>query len=262
MKAQLAAARLLVAGVGLLAVVAGCSSSPAAGPSSSPPTTAASAGGTVPIPTNTLSTVAPTDAAQPPELPEQATAPPPAAAGPVSSKNLPAPAKLGTGWKTYTDPGGAEAGFVGNETWTRSRAPQQAAYEALPVGCGNPLPTSSLPVPEHALQGSYLTGAGKPATVLVLRFADAGRAKGYYGGYQARMAACGAKGSLQVKQLWSSSEAAASVRSYEDAESFVEVSALKGSTVALLAQSSTTPDTQAAWARSVVPALEAVIDLP
>jgi hypothetical protein len=216
----------------------------------------------VPVPTNTLSTVAPTDAAQPPNLPEQATAPPPAAAGPVSSKNLPAPAKLGTGWKTYTDPGGSEAGFVGNETWTRSRAPQQAAFEALPVGCGNPLPASSLPVPQHALQGAYRTGAGTPATVLVLRFADSGRAQGYYSGYQARMSACGDKGNLQVKQLWTSPEATASVRSYEAGESFVEVSSLKGSTVALLAQSSTTPATQADWARAVVPALQAVIDLP
>ncbi|WP_328320649.1 hypothetical protein OHA70_22335 [Kribbella sp. NBC_00382] len=214
------------------------------------------------MPTNTLNTTPPTNAAEPPALPEQATAPPPAAAGPVSSRNLPAPAKLGKGWKTYTDPGGSEAGFVGNETWTRSRAPQQAAYEALPVGCGHPLPTSSLPVPKHALQGSYRTAAGKSATVLVLRFADAARASGYYTGYQARMTACGDKGNLQVKQLWSAPDAVASVRSYEEAEAFVEVSTLKGSTVALLAQSTATPGNQAAWARSVVPALQAVIDLP
>lgn len=209
-----------------------------------------------------MSTVAPTDAAQPPELPEEATAPPPAAAGPVSSKNLPAPTKLGAGWKTYTEPGGAEEGFLGNQTWTRSRKPHQAAFEALPVGCGNPLPTSSLPVPKHALQGSYRTAANKPATVLVLRFADADQASGYFGGYQARMAACGDKGELQVKQLWSEKEAAASVRSYVGAEAFVELSALKGSTVALLAQASGTPDTQAEWARSVVPELQAVIDSP
>lgn len=180
----------------------------------------------------------------------------------MSSKNLPAPGKLGSGWKTYTEPGGAEAGFLGNQTWTRSRKPHQAAFEALPVGCGNPLPTSSLPVPEHALQGSYRTAANKPATVLVLRFADADKASGYYRGYQARMAACGDKGELQVKQLWSSQEATASVRSYVDADAFVELSTLKGSTVALLAQATTTPGTEAEWARSVVPELQAVIDLP
>jgi hypothetical protein len=178
----------------------------------------------------------------------------------VSSKNLPAPAKLGAGWKTYTEPGGAEEGFLGNKTWTRSRKAHQAAFEALPVGCGNPLPTDSLPVPEHALQGSYRTSANKPATVLVLRFADADKAAGYYSGYQARMAACGDKGELQVKQLWTEKEAAASVRSYVGAEAFVELSTLKGSTVALLAQASGRPETQAEWARSVVPELQAVID--
>ncbi|GAA0958357.1 hypothetical protein GCM10009554_70470 [Kribbella koreensis] len=248
----------LALALGAVALLYGCSAEPAAEPAPTPTAT----GGTVPVPTNTLNTTPPTDAAEPPALPEQATAPPPAAAGPVSAKNLPAPAKLGKGWKTYTDPGGAEVGFVGNDTWTRSRAPQQAAYEALPVGCGNPLPTDSLPVPAHALQGTYRTPAAKPATVLVLRFADSTRAKAYYTGYQARMTACGTKGGLQVKQLWSSPDAVAAVRSYEAAEAFVEVSTLEGSTVALLAQSSTTPDQQAAWARAVVPALQAVIDLP
>jgi hypothetical protein len=250
--------KIVLAVVTAAALLCGCSAKTPEVAASTP----TSSGGTVPIPTNTLSTVAPTDAAQPPELPEQATAPPPAAAGPVSSKNLPAPAKLGTGWKTYTDPGGAEAGFLGNETWTRSREPHQAAFEALPVGCGKALPTASLPVPKHALQGSYRTGAGQPATVLVLRFADAGAASGYYGGYQARMTACGDKGNLQVKQLWSSPEAVASIRAYLDAEAFVEVSTLKGSTVALLAQAAAKPDAQAAWARSVVPVLQAVIDSP
>ncbi|WBQ03598.1 hypothetical protein [Kribbella sp. CA-293567] len=250
--------RAVLAAVAAAVLLCGCSSEPAANSAATP----SPSGGTVPIPTNTLNTVPPTDAAQPPELPEQATAPPPAAAGPVSSKNLPAPAKLGTGWKTYADPGGAEAGFLGNETWTRSREPHQAAFEALPVGCGKPLPTDSLPVPKHALQGSYRTGAGQPATVLVLRFTDAGQAAGYYGGYQTRMTACGTKGSLQVKQLWSTPDAVASIRAYEGAEAFVELSTVKGSTVALLAQASATPDAQAAWARSVVPALRAVIDSP
>ncbi|GAA1613789.1 hypothetical protein GCM10009789_79950 [Kribbella sancticallisti] len=180
----------------------------------------------------------------------------------MSAKNLPAPAKLGAGWKTFTDPGGAEEGFLGNETWIRRRDAHQAAFEALPIGCSNPLPTGSLPVPEHALQGTYRTGSGQPATVLVLRFADAAKASGYYGGYQSRMKGCGVKGSLKVEELWSEKQAAASVRSYEDAESYVEVSVARGSTVALLAQVSAAPDRETSWTRSVVPALQAVIDSP
>jgi hypothetical protein len=76
------------------------------------------------------------------------------------------------------------------------------------------------------------------------------------------MTACGAEGNLQVKQLWSTPTAAAAVRSYADAEAFVEVSTLKGSTVALLAQASISPAAQIAWTRDVVPALQSVIDLP
>jgi hypothetical protein len=217
-------------------------------------------GGTVPVPTNTLSSTKPTDAAVPPELPEQATAPPPANAGPLTADNLPAPEKLGTGWKTYTDPGGAEAGFIGNNTWTRRRDPHQASYEALPSGCAGQPVKGSLPVPAYALTGSYRTADALPATALLLRFSTSAAATAYYRGYETRMKACGTGGDLSVKQLWEDDTAATAVRSYAGAESYVDLSVLKGSTVALLATTSTQPDKQADWARSVVPALESVID--
>ncbi|HEU4947775.1 MAG TPA: hypothetical protein VFT31_11530 [Kribbella sp.] len=215
------------------------------------------------MPTNTLSTARPTDAAVPPELPEQATAPPPSTAGPVTARNLPAPEKLGQGWRTYVDPGGAEMGFLGNQTWTRSREAHQAAYEALPVGCANPLPSGSLPVPEHALQGSYRTAGNGPATVLLLRFGEPEKASSYYKGYQARMSACGAGAAgLMVDRLWSEDAAAASVRRYTGAEVYVEVSVLRGSTVALLAAESSDPAGQVGWTHRVAPELMAVIDQP
>src|SRR6266540_4309526 len=157
-------ARMVRASVGGALVgtvlLAGCSSDadkqavPAA---ASTPTSPSTVDATVPIPTNSLSTAKPTDAAVPPETPEQATAPPPATAGPLSTRNLPAPGKLGAGWKTYADPGGAEQGFVGNKTWTRQRDAHQAAYEALPVGCAGQLPSGSLPVPQYALQAADRT---------------------------------------------------------------------------------------------------------
>jgi hypothetical protein len=219
-------------------------------------------GGTVPVPTNTLSTQQPTDAAVPPELPEEATAPPPATAGPLSAHNLPAPEKLGAGWKTYVDPGGAEEGFLGNQTWTRRREPHQAAYEALPLGCAGQLPSGSLPVPQYALQGAYRSADDKPGTALLLRFTDPGKASAYRAGYQARMAACGEGGDLSVKQLWTEDTAAAAVRRYagDEAEQYVDVSVVRGSTVALLAAASAQPDGQAEWAHSVARALDEVID--
>jgi hypothetical protein len=252
----------LLASVAVLGLLVGCSNSAASG-EPPPPTTPipSTVGGTVPVPTNTVGTTNPTDAAKPPQLPEQATAPPPASAGPVSAKNLPAPDKLGQGWKTYTDPGGSEQGFLGNDTWTRRRDGHQAAYEALPVGCSNPAPKGSLPVPLHALQGSYRTGANQPANALLLRFADATKAKAYFTGYQARMKACGDGGDLAVRPLWSTETAAGAVRRYVGADAFVEVSLVQGSTVALLAQQTAKPDDQADWSHSVVAALEAVIDL-
>ncbi|GAA1582387.1 MULTISPECIES: hypothetical protein [Kribbella] len=254
MKALLAACALTLA-------LAGCTSKPVA---EQQPTTStaipSTVSGTVPVPTNTLPTDEPTDAAVPPQLPEQATAPPPANAGPLTADNLPAADKLGAGWKTYTDPGGAEAGFIGNNTWTRRRDPHQASYEALPSGCSGQPVNGSLPVPSFALTGSYRTNDAQPATALLLRFKRAAEASTYYEGYQTRMQACGKGGDLAVQQLWSTTTAAAAVRSYAGAESYVDVSVLKGATVALLATTSAHPEQQSDWAHTVVPALEAVID--
>jgi hypothetical protein len=268
---QLSRAALGRAWVGALVgmvVVAGCGGSgadkkavPAA---NSPATSPSTVGGTVPIPTNTLSTAKPTDAAEPPETPEEATAPPPATAGPLSARNLPAPGKLGAGWKTYADPGGAEQGFLGNKTWTRRRDAHQAAYEALPVGCAGQLPSGSLPVPQYALQGAYRTGDAKPATALLLRFSDSTKAKTYYAGYHERMTACGDGGDLSVKQLWSEDNAAAAVRRYGgvEAEAYAEVSVVQGSTVALLAAASSTPTTQSPWTHTAAQVLTTVINTP
>ncbi|WP_433166918.1 hypothetical protein [Kribbella sp. CA-247076] len=258
--------RAVAAAAALSVLLVGCSSEETPQAASTPSETPipSTVGGTVPVPTNTLNTVKPTDAAVPPELPEEATAPPPATAGPLNARNLPAPGTLGAGWKTYVDPGGAEEGFLGNQTWTRRREPHQAAYEALPVGCAGQVPTGSLPVPQYALQGAYRTGDGKPGTALLLRFPDAAKAMAYRTGYHARMAACGSGGDLSVKQLWSEDAAAAAVRRYagDEAEQFVDVSVVQGSTVALLAAASAAPDTQADWAHGVVQALKAVIDSP
>lgn len=230
-----------------LTVVAGCSAEPTAGPS-----TAASSSTPSPTPTN---------AAEPPDQPEEATAPPPSTAGPVTAANLPQAAALGTGWKTYADPGGAEDGFQGNATWTRRRDPHQAAFEALPVGCAQPLPDSALPVPRHALQGAYRNPRDAPATVLVLRFAEAGQASAYFRGYGERMRACGrgAHG-LAVEPLWSGSGAAAAIRRYAGAETFVEVAVLRGASVALLANSAGNARSDEAWSRAVAGRVAAVVD--
>jgi hypothetical protein len=256
--------------VALVTSVAGCGAAaePAArsgAPTSGAPTSV-DTGPTVPIPTMAPNTLKPTDAATPPDTPEPATAPPPPVAGPLGPRNLPSPAVLGHGWRTFNDPGGAEQGFQGNQTWTRRRDPHQAAFEALPIGCANPLPDSALPVPRHALQGSYRNAHGGPATVLVLRFGSASDASSYFIGYGARMRACGAPRDasyqgLAVVPLWTTSDAAATVRRYTGAETFVEVAVRRGASVALLASSAgaSTGTTRGdrAWTRGVAPHLAA-----
>ena len=180
----------------------------------------------------------PTDAAEPPDTPEPANAPPPPTSGPLSARNLPAPAELGEGWKVYDDPGGAEKGFLGNGTWTRKRDAHQAAYEALPIGCAGGATGASLPIPQYALQGTYHNQAGGPAQLLVLRFADETKAAAYFDGYRARLQACAKPGgSLTVTSLWSSDSASAWVRRYTDA-SYTEVSVRSAASVALLATTS------------------------
>jgi hypothetical protein len=74
------------------------------------------------------------------------------------------------------------------------------------------------------------------------------------------MKSCGTGGDLSVKQLWATTTAAAAVRSYAAAESYVDLSVVHGSTVALLATTSAQADKQSDWARSVVPTFEKVID--
>lgn len=236
--------------------VGGCGDSTPAATSGSPSASGApSSAGTSP-------TGPPTDAAQPPDEPEPATAPPPKNAGPLGPANLPVPAALGAGWQVYADPGGAERGFLGNGGWTRRRAAHQAAFEALPIGCAKDLPSASLPVPEHALQGTYRNRAAAPATVLALRFGSGEQATSYLTGYATRMKACGSSGSgtLTVQPLWSGDEAVASLRRYTGAETYVEVVVRAGSTVALLATTAYGPDAAEPWTRATAPELAATID--
>ena len=69
-------------------------------------------------------------------------------------------------------------------------------------------------------------------------------------------------GDLSVKQLWSDQSATAAIRSYTAAESYVDLSLTQGTTVALLAATSTHPESRSDWAHATTQALQAVIDSP
>lgn len=240
--------RRYLTGIALLLVLAGCSDNTEPTAVDQPSATA-----TTPTPTPTPT---PTDAAEPPDSPEPATATPAASAGPLSARNLPAPAALGKGWTSYDDPGGAEKGFQGNGTWTRRRDAHQAAYEALPVGCAGGVSKTGLPIPQYALQGTYRNQAGSPAQLLVLRFADEAKATTYFDGYRARLRGCSKPGgALTIKPLWTTSAQSAWQRRYTDA-SYTEVSVRSVSTVALLANSAAPTD---AWTHAAATKLVSTI---
>jgi hypothetical protein len=238
--------------------LAGCGADPVPASSGTTPTAAASST-TVPTPAPRRTTPA-TNAAEPPDTPEPQTAPPPRTAGPLTARNVPPPGELGGGWTTYDDPGGSEAGFIGNGSWTRRRDAHQAAFEALPLGCANVLPATPMPVPRNALQATYRNQHHAPAQVLVLRFATPAQASSYLSGYLARMSACGSGGNLSVLPMWRTTDAAASVRRYAGAETYAEVAVRRGATVGLLATSTTDPAAERAWTRTAAIRLAARVD--
>lgn len=116
-----------------------------------------------------------------------------------------------------------------------------------------------MPVPTHALQGAYRNAQGAPATALILRFAKPEQAAAYYQGYSLRMRACG-RGTLTVEPQWNEQAAAAVIRRYEAGEAFIEVSAVKGKSVGLLASASGEPAADVAWSRKAVKELAAVME--
>ena len=253
------------------ALLAGCAADAGQPASSGPGTPGTSVVASAGVPSQAASAVpapavprepAPTDARVAPIAPEPAESPPPSTAGPLGMANLPAAESLGPGFRTYDDPGGHESGFLGNGTWARARDPHQAAFEAQPVGCGRPLPDASMPVPSHALQGSYRNPQGLPAHALVLRFASSAQAATYFARYNALMKRCapvrGAE--LGVSTLWSRDGATAFVRSYAQQGRFAEVAVVSGASVGLVATSSERSARETAWTRAVAPRVAAVID--
>ena len=101
-----------------------------------------------------------------------------------------------------------------------------------------------------------------PASALLLRFADSAKATAYFSGYQNRMKSCGTGGDLAVKQLWSDDSAATAIRTYAGAESYVDISVLQNTTVALLATTSTDPESQTPWSHTTAQTLQTTIDSP
>lgn len=118
---------------------------------------------------------------------------PAAASGPLAARDLPAPAELGGQWRPFADPGGHEAGFAGNGTWTRARDVNRVLQEIAPLGCPRAVPAGGGSPPRHALEGTYRQVSGDGAAVaLVLEWADEEGAAAFMRRHGAAVAACAA----------------------------------------------------------------------
>jgi len=191
----------------------------------------------------------PDNAAEAPATVRQPSGPAPTKAGPLSRADVPDPTLLGKGWQRYVEPGGTEEGWLGNGTSVRARDPHEAANGALPLGCAD-RPGLVLPVPTHALQGSYRSVAtDDPARVVVLQFSSSREARGYFVGLTTLLDGCdeadGPAG-LVVRKLATQPTYNLGDRHYGNAGRWSEVDVLAGDRVAVLLSSRPIGDERAA----------------
>lgn len=169
---------------------------------------------------------------------------------------LPAADILGGQWTPYADPGGSEAGWIGNGTFAHGRDAHEAAFGVLPLGCQRRL-NVTLPVPEHALQGSYLSASAKPAQVVVLQFGSVTDATNYFRGLRAMLLACvrpdGPTG-VSFTATTSGPTFLVGARDYGQGGQWAEVDVRDGDRVAVLLSSAAIPRPGA-----VVPTLQTAI---
>lgn len=171
--------RVAATGV-LLLILAACSSDP---PASGDGRAAAPPPATPATPART--------AAEEPADPVSTPTPPPTTAGTLAPRDLPTPRALGTAWQPYVDPGGAEAGFIGNDSWVRARSPRDVVDGLAPVGCLGVTAPPRLPAPDVALEGTYVSATGEGRGVaLTLEFRTPALAAQFLAVHRRVTAAC------------------------------------------------------------------------
>lgn len=252
--------RLVVTSVLALAWVGACSNgdaperAPAPSSPVSPAATTSAEASTAPAHTAGPSPRSP-NAAEAPSYVEP-TGPAPRRAGPLDRELLPAADIFGAEWTPDADPGGSEAGWIGNGTFAHGRNAHEAAFGVLPLGCQRRLDLA-LPVPDHALQGSYHSASAKPAQVVVLQFGSTADAATYFSGLRAMLLACvrpdGPTG-VSFTATTSGPSFLVGARHYGQGGAWSEVDVRAADRVAVLLSSAAIPRP-----RGVVPTLQAAI---
>lgn len=121
---------------------------------------------------------------------------PPSTAGDLDAADLPGSAALGRDWEPFADPGGHEAGFRGNGTWTRERDADTVLLEVTPIGCATAASVPSYPTPVHALEGTYRHPSRGSAVTLLLQFAAPAHAQRFFSGHRAVVTDCRVPGNV------------------------------------------------------------------
>jgi hypothetical protein len=103
-------------------------------------------------------------------------------AGDLDEKSVPEASDLGRGWQRFVDPGDVAEGYTGNGDWVRERGAAEVVQAIVPLGCIGMSSAPSLPVPKHALEGTYRGPRDAPGVALVLDFANQGKATAFLAG--------------------------------------------------------------------------------
>jgi hypothetical protein len=111
-------------------------------------------------------------------------------AGPLTGSNVPPPSAIGQGWTTNTQPPPGSHGQTGT-AWLSARDPADVTAALVPLGCSGLKGTPRYPLPDHALQGRYVSDQdGLNAVVLVLDYPDEVVARSFLGAFSRDISSC------------------------------------------------------------------------
>jgi hypothetical protein len=111
-------------------------------------------------------------------------------AGKLGERSVPKPADLGRGWRLFVDPGDVAEGYAGNGAWVRERGAAEVVQAVVPLGCVGMTSPPVLPVPKHALEGTYRGLADAPGVALVLDYGSPAKASAFLKGMATIARAC------------------------------------------------------------------------
>ncbi|MEP6759891.1 MAG: hypothetical protein ABJA93_00815 [Sporichthyaceae bacterium] len=183
--------RILVAVTSVTSVlaIAGCGqAAPGTQARSAPSASTSTSAATIPVVPTT------TKPAQPTATPRATDAAglviPAKTAGKLGERSVPNAADLGRGWSRFVDPGDVAEGYTGNGAWVRERGATEVVQAVVPLGCVGMSSPPVLPVPKHALEGTYRGPGDAPGVALVLDYSSEAKASALVTGMGTIARAC------------------------------------------------------------------------